>query len=251
MSLIFSSTEWITAAYLYYRRVDDRDPRYSIFLASVAFMESSQGLLWFFALEGDGAIQLRCNYIFSGFIWLAAWILIPLSIINFVQDVSNGHTSVGDYERISSFVKPNGWDRKQRFASYFLAQGVFVLGLQAWTGTWQTKKGAHHHQVWTCAGALEHLGEFFVPESVAHLFCLALCFLYVAVLAWALLPLRPRWERNGFLLIGIVTFCYLYYFFSHSLEACSVWCWSVFVYLLLYISRPCLPAFWQRLCPSE
>mmetsp|Transcript_105966 Transcript_105966/g.330479 ORF Transcript_105966/g.330479 Transcript_105966/m.330479 type:complete len:257 (+) Transcript_105966:39-809(+) len=237
VSLVSACLEWSAALCMHRRKADGRDQRFAHFIAAIAVMESTQGLLWFFALDHASG-HAWANRFLSFFIWLSAWVLIPLSIIRFADgDLEDG-------ER-----QPKGLPRARRRAvsvAYFVGQALLIVALQAVGGAWETGVGPHHHQVWICTRALTRFGEHVVGDSKAYLFCVGLCFVYVTMLAFAIWPMCPRWERNAFLLIGIATFSYFYYTLAASLEACSVWCWSAGSYTLFFLARPHLALAWQQ-----
>lgn len=225
VSLISSSVEWVVARHLLSRN-KHLDKEYGIFIVTVATMETCQFILW---LCIDNNLVLA-NGVVSFLLWADAWICIPLSIVNIVMPciASSARGEQPKSSLLSDFFA--AWTRRQQyFALYFTFQALAVLVAMAATGEWITVAGPHHHQIWPCAAALAAIG--------GHTICISTCVVYVGTTVIALQPLQPPAELRYFLGIGFVTFLPTYVHLGPTLEACSVWCWSVGAYSLYFILR--------------
>jgi len=258
VSLASASMEWMVATYLWRRKFDSRDRPYSLFVASLALMESTQGLLWWFALSPPTTsleANRRWNLFLSIGIWFCAWVHVPLSIVHF-----------GSADKS---VKSSPW--KGGFSLYFVIQALLVLATMALFGEMYTTVGPKGHQIWPCTPALMKLEATFSSGSSSsestsatlsaqgspahglldrkqslvspgffshshwHL-CTIICMVYAALCQLSLIHL-PIGEQLGFGLPGGISFMLTYYYLGPTMEACSTWCWMAGVFSVYFLFR--------------
>jgi len=268
VSLVSAIFEWSTALYLCRRNSDRRERPYAHFIASIALMETGQGLLWAFALDNDSdqypeVKKTTANFLLSLLIWFSAWVHVPLTIVNF----GNYKTSIWRCDpEIFSYWKVG-------FFLYFLGQAFFVLMAQMATKNYYTRVGENGHQVWPCGPGLgELLGDGILDSKLdnrsavidmgssesghqKHIFhlCTIVCLLYVTMLfISAYVPEQlPKFELSAWALIGVASFIPVYITLGPTMEACSTWCWMAGGYSLLYLARPFLIRAVIEKCPKS
>lgn len=111
------------------------------------------------------------------------------------------------------------------------AQLVVVFVCLFLSGQWCARVGQNHHQQWICAQSLYAVGGF--PLYLASFALYAAAW----VRGFRTLDL-PRHEKLIFKRIAGLSAALVYAYYTVTLEACSVWCWSAAALCTYAVLRP-------------
>ena len=227
VSFSFASFDCLVVFVLILRNVD-RDRLFALLMAPIAFQEIFQFLFWW-----TDAIS-SCTFLNR---ILSLCIVVTTSTIPFIC-IYIGHHTTDKWIRSSAEKRqPGKLERLLQHSPTYLygvatLYVIFLCYVLPVTQTWCTTVGPHGHQQWICG-----VGAYKLYGYISYVAFLAM---YVAPMAIGLRQLKPTWERDTVGLLGAFPAAIVYSFFSQTLEACSIWCWSAFIEGAFLLVRPYL-----------
>lgn len=175
---------------------------YAALMSSIALQEWGQYILWRRQLSCYSMADAALGFWTTG---AAESVPLPLLVCSYYTVRSVPH-----YQRI----------RRAAIALWFF-QFVVILGSIAVTRKYCVEHGERGHQVWICESATHAAGGRFLHDLFYWLYVTS-CLLSAESVD------LPRGERLRLQVIPLISAVGCFVMYGHTLEACSVWCFSAF-----------------------